>query len=115
MMSRRRSLTSRDRLLETESDASLGQVVGRHLDVDAIASQNADAVLAHLARRMGEDFVLVVQLHPEHGVGQQLRDGSGKLDHVFFGHSPSLNGSLKAPQNANPTAPGQAYFGPFLC
>src|SRR5262249_21371624 len=41
-------------VLVAEVDAPLGQVVGRHLDGDAVAGQDADAVLLHLARGVGE-------------------------------------------------------------
>ena len=36
-------------LLEAVVDATLGQIVGGHLDLNLVACQNADAVLAHLA------------------------------------------------------------------
>jgi hypothetical protein len=36
------------------------EVVGRHLDTNAIADQNADAMLAHLARNAGEHYMLAV-------------------------------------------------------
>src|SRR4051812_15587110 len=35
--------------LEPIGDAALGQVVGRHLDQNLVAGQNADAILAHAA------------------------------------------------------------------
>jgi hypothetical protein len=45
------------RLLEPECYAALAQVVGRHFNIHAVAGQDADAVLAHLAARMGQDDV----------------------------------------------------------
>src|SRR4051812_18084088 len=47
-------------LLETVGDAALGQVIGRHLDQHLVACQDADAVLAHLARGVGDDLVIVL-------------------------------------------------------
>ena len=60
------------RSLETIGDAALGEVVGRHLDQDLVAGEHADAVLAHLAGGVGDDLVLVLELHPKRRVGQQL-------------------------------------------
>src|SRR5262245_60512863 len=85
-----RARPARGRLLEAEGDPTLGQVVGRHFHVDAVAGEHADAVLAHLAGGVGQDLVVVVELHPEHGVGQKLAHGPGKLDQIFFRHGPRL-------------------------
>src|SRR5579872_5513700 len=89
--STRRGLVTRGgltpRLLEAEGDPALGQVVRRHLDIDPIAGEDTDAVLAHLARRMREDDVVVVELDPEHRVGQELGHRSGELNQLFFRHS----------------------------
>src|SRR5262245_2945349 len=49
-------------LLETIGDAALGQVVGGHFDENLVARQNADAVLAHAAGRVGDDLVFVFEL-----------------------------------------------------
>ena len=43
---------SRPFLLEAVGDAALGQVVGRHLDQDLVASEHANAVLG-MRRRCG--------------------------------------------------------------
>ena len=75
------------RLLEAERDAPLGQVVGRHFHVHLVAGENANAVLAHLAGGVREDFVPVVELHAEHRVGQDFGHGAGKFEQVFFGHT----------------------------
>src|SRR5262245_43327236 len=47
-------------------DAAPAEVVRRQLDQDAIARQDPDEVLPHLAGDVGEDAVLVVQLDAEH-------------------------------------------------
>ena len=44
-----------------EGDAALAQVVGRELERHLVAGQNADVVLAHLARGVGNQLVPVVQ------------------------------------------------------
>ena len=81
---RRGRITSGGRSLEPEGDAAFGQVVRGHLDVHPIASQHANAILAHLAAGVGQDHVLIVQLDSEHGVREQFRDRAAELDHVFF-------------------------------
>lgn len=68
-----------------EDDASAIQVIGGHLDDDAITDQGADAVLLHLARRIGEDFVLIIQSDPEPALRQQFGDDTVELDQFFLG------------------------------
>ena len=65
---------------------SLGQIVRCHLDIHLVADEDADAVLAHLARSVREHIVAVFQLHPEHRVGQKLGHGAFELEKFFFGH-----------------------------
>src|SRR6185437_7686761 len=59
-------------LFEAEGDAALAEVVGRHLDIDAVAGKHADAVLAHLARGVRQHLVIVVELDAEMRVRQQF-------------------------------------------
>src|SRR5579864_4315656 len=54
--------------LEAIGDATLGQVVGRHFHQHLVAGQDADAVLAHAARGVSDDLVLVLELDAEGGV-----------------------------------------------
>src|SRR5690242_18891196 len=70
--------------LVTEADAAALQIVGRHLDDNVVTHAGADMEFAHLARRVGEDFVLVVELHTEVAVGQHFRDRSVELEQLFF-------------------------------
>src|SRR3546814_12236585 len=75
------------RISDWSSDVcSSDLVVGRHLDVHAVARENANAVLAHLAGRMGQHFMVVVELHAEHRVGQQLDNGTLEFQQIFLGH-----------------------------
>ena len=85
---RRRS--ARRALAEAVGDAALGQVVGRHLHQHLVAGQHADAVLAHLAGGVGDDLVVVFELHAERRVGQQFADRARKFQKFFFRHSGSL-------------------------
>lgn len=50
-----------------EGDAGFVEVVGGHLDIDAVAHADADEVFAHLAGDVGEDFVFIGKGDTEHG------------------------------------------------
>jgi len=69
-----------------EGDATLGQIIGRHFDVDFVADKHADAVFAHFSGGPGDNFVVVLEFHPEHRVGQFLRHGARKLQQFFLRH-----------------------------
>ena len=57
------------------------EIVRRQFNEHAIAGQNSDEVLAHLAGDVRQHLVLVIfQLHSEHGVGQGLEH----LGHYFY-------------------------------
>jgi len=64
----------------------LGQIVRRHLDENLVAGKHPDAVLAHAAGGVGDDFVALIELHAKGCVGQEFGDGSGQLDNFFLGH-----------------------------
>jgi len=68
-----------------EVDAPARHVVGRHLEVHAIAGDDADAVLAHLAAGIGEHLGAVGEQDAELGIRQHLLHGAFHLDHRFFG------------------------------
>src|SRR4051794_2373652 len=68
------------RLLVPVDDATAGQVVGRELHDHAVLGQDADVVLAHLPADVGEHPMPVLQLDPEHRVGQRLDDATLDLD-----------------------------------
>ncbi len=75
-------------LLVAVDDPAAGQVVRGQLNDHAVLREDADVVLAHLARNMGKHLVTVAQLNAEHRVGQRFDHGSFDLDDtVFFGHS----------------------------
>src|SRR3954466_11243320 len=76
----RRSRPPGERLLVAVDDATAGQVVGRELHDHAVFGQDADVVLAHLAADVGEHPVPVLQLDPEHRVGQRLDNATLDLD-----------------------------------
>lgn len=69
-----------------ECDARLAEIVGRHLNVHAIANTDPNEVLAHLAGDMGEHFVTIRQGNSKHGAGQHLCDRSDQFNRFFFWH-----------------------------
>ncbi|CEE68314.1 hypothetical protein XAC2852_380087 [Xanthomonas citri pv. citri] len=75
-----------NRLLHAVGNTTLGQVVGSHLNFDPVAGQDADVVLAHTAGDVGDDFMPVLQLDPERGVGKRLADAAFEFNGVVFRH-----------------------------
>ena len=69
-----------------ERDAALREVVGRKLERNAVARENADVMLAHLAVRVGNEFVSVVELDAIARVGQDFENLPRHLNEVFLGH-----------------------------
>src|ERR1700688_4421428 len=67
-------------LLVAEDDPAARQVVGRKVDPDAVADQDADVELAHLAGGVGEDGLAGLQLDLEHRVRQRLEHLGVPLD-----------------------------------
>src|SRR4051794_38951478 len=61
-------------------DASSGEVVRRELHDDPVAREDADVVHPHLAADVRQHPVAVLQLYPEHGIGQRLDDLALDLD-----------------------------------
>lgn len=55
-------------------DPSLRQVVWAHLDRDRVAGEDPDPELTHLAREIGDDLLVIGQLHPEHRVRKGFGD-----------------------------------------
>ena len=66
------------------NNSSAIQVVGTQLHGHAVAGQNADKVLAHPPRYMGQHFVVILELDLEHGIGQRLYDRCHYLNRVFL-------------------------------
>ena len=67
-----------------EGDPAAGEVIGRELDLDAVAGGDANVVLPHLARDRGEHGVTFVQLHPEHRARERLDHLAFDLDLLFL-------------------------------
>src|SRR4029078_6820798 len=73
-------------LFEAVRNPSLSEIIGCHLDQNLVAGKHPDPVLAHPSRRMGDDLVFVLELHPEGGVGEQLGHHPREFEHFFFRH-----------------------------
>src|SRR5688500_5869466 len=74
-------------LFHAISDPALAQVVWGHFDLDLVARQDADVVLPHAPGDVRDDFVAVLELHPEHGVRERLGDRALEFNDVIFGHA----------------------------
>ena len=74
---------------EAIDDATLLQVVGRHLQTHAITGENAHLIHAHAAREMTEECVILGfqrgDANAERGIGKALRHHANELDHIL-GH-----------------------------
>src|SRR5262245_22544747 len=73
-------------LLKPVSDPTFSEIIRRHLDQNLVARKHPDPVLAHSSRRMGDDLVIVLEFHPECGVGEEFRHHSRKFEHFFLRH-----------------------------
>jgi hypothetical protein len=71
-------------LLESINDATAAEIVRRDLDQDPVTRKNADEILSHLAADMSKHLVLVLQLNPEHGIGQRFHHCGFELNGFFF-------------------------------
>ena len=67
-------------------DTGFAQIVRGDFHVDAIADADADEILAHLPRNMGEHFMAIGQRNTEHRAGKHLRDGASQCNGLFLCH-----------------------------
>jgi len=72
------------RLLHSKGDSAASEVIGRELDLDTIAGEDADVVLTHLPRDPGENGMAVVELDPEHRRRKRFDDLAFDLDLLFL-------------------------------
>ena len=68
-----------------ENDPRATQIVGRQLDGDLVAGEDADVVHPHLAGNVGKDFVSIFELDAEHRVGKWFNHYSLNEDRVVLG------------------------------
>jgi hypothetical protein len=84
-----------DKLAVPESDAALGQIVGRELHRDLVASQNANAIAPKSSGKVRQNCALVFQLNTEQAARKLFENGPGYFYTVFFTHSTSLQLAVK--------------------
>src|SRR5947209_10528648 len=72
-------------LLVPVGDATPAEVVGRELDLHPVAGEDPDVVHPHLPGDVCEHLVPVLELDPEHGVGQRFDDRPLDQDRVVLG------------------------------
>lgn len=77
---------TRKELALSKGNTSFSQVIGSHLYLNLVAGKNADVVLAHLARDMSNNNVVIFQLYAESGVWKGIDNLSLKFNVVFFRH-----------------------------
>ena len=72
-------------LFESVSDSASRQIIGRHLNADAVAHENAYAVLAHLAGNSGEhDVRTVIELDLKKCVGLLIDNRAFGRNQIIF-------------------------------
>ena len=71
-------------LLSTPGNASLGEVVNRNLDGNAVTGQNSDIVHSKLSGNVSSHNVPIGKLHLEGSIGQSLNDRTFKFDNVIL-------------------------------
>ena len=69
-----------------EGDARFAEIIRGHLDVHFVSDADADKILAHFARDVGEDFMAIGQRDTKHRAGQHLGDCAYQLNGLFFSH-----------------------------
>src|SRR5512139_1712610 len=69
-----------------EDDAPLVEVVRRHFDANPVAHDRPDAKLAHLAGRVGDDPMVVLQHDAEATIGEDFVDLAFEGQKILFGH-----------------------------
>ena len=70
------------------SNAALGEIVGGHLEGDAVSGKDADAVAPELAGQVGQDEPFGVKLDAKQAAGEFLHHGPGHFNAIFFTHLP---------------------------
>ena len=74
-------------LLESIDYAAARKIIGRQLYYNFVSREDADVVHAHLSRDVRQHPMSVIQLDPEHGVGERLYDAPLEFDYIFaLGH-----------------------------
>ena len=73
------------RSLASPVDSAPGDVVGRHLDRDLVAGQDADEIHAQLSGNVRQDLVAVLKFDLKHGVRIGFNDCAFHFNYIAFG------------------------------
>ena len=71
----------------TERNASLGQIIGRELKRNLVASENSDVMLAHLAIGISDKLMAIIELDAITGVRKHFKHLTGHFNKIFFCHT----------------------------
>ena len=71
-------------LFVTPDDPAFRQIIGGQFQSNLVAGQDADVIHTQLAADVGQDYMLVFQLHLEHGVGQLFHYPAFNFNHIGF-------------------------------
>lgn len=63
------------------------QIVRGQFNQDLIARQDSNEVLAHFARYMRQNQMLIFQFNPEHGIRERFHNRSDYFYCILFGHN----------------------------
>ena len=77
-------------LLKAVVDPTFGQIIWGHLDLHLVACQNSDAVFAHLACRVRDDFMAILKFDPKRRIRQEFLHDTGEFENIFLGHVVSI-------------------------
>jgi hypothetical protein len=70
---------------QSVDNATASEIVRRQLDQNAISRKDTDEMFPHLAGYVGQYFVPIFQLDPEHRVGKRLANYCFNFYRVFLG------------------------------
>jgi hypothetical protein len=71
-----------------KSNSTLRQIVRRQFQGNLIARQDADAIAAQPAGKMGQDHAVVFELYAKEPARKFFQDRAGYFDAVLFAHKP---------------------------
>src|SRR5579859_274366 len=78
------SFVGRAGLAEAVRNAPARQVIFAQFDSDAVAEQDADVILAHLAGQVSQHRMSVIQRYTKVGIGERLNDVALDFNFTFF-------------------------------
>jgi len=85
-----RTGSARTAVLVPEDEATLIEIIWRHLNCDAVAGESLDTVLLHFASSIGDDFVTALKPHAIASVRKDLYNLALECDQFFFSHCENL-------------------------